>query len=41
METQSEINIYRFRERAKPFVEAVSKLNKEDKLELKKALLDY
>lgn len=41
METQSEINIYRFRERAKPFVEAVSKLNKKDKLELKKALLDY
>lgn len=41
METQRDINIYRFRERAKPFVESVSKLSKKDKLEVKKALLDY
>lgn len=41
METQRDINTYRYRERAKPFVEQVSKLDDKAKLEVKKALLDY
>lgn len=41
MEWKRDINVARYRDRAKPFVEAVSKLSAKDKLEVKKALLDY
>ncbi len=41
MEWHREIYVARYRERAKPFVEAVSKLDKNAKIEIKKALLDY
>ena len=41
METQRDIYTHRYRERAKSFVEQISKLDKNAKLEIKKALLDY
>lgn len=41
MEAHRDIYTHRFREIAKPFVEAISKLDDKAKLEIKKALLDY
>lgn len=41
MEWKRDVNVARYRDRARPFVEAVSKLSAKDKLEVKKALLDY
>lgn len=41
METQTEINIHKYRQRAKWFVETLWKLKWKDALEVKMALLDY
>ena len=41
METQKDINIYRYRQKAKWFVESLGKLKGNNALEVKMALLDY
>ena len=41
METQKDINIYRYRQKAKWFVETLGKLKGNNALEVKMALLDY